>query len=385
MKILKEILKVLVCLAAGIAFGLLIAVVMIMLFADMSFEELAVKFQNVNITDGMVAVVISVVSLAVSFLLSVIIHEGGHLVCGLASGYRFVSFRIFNIVFIRQNDKLAIKHFAVAGTGGQCLLSPPDLPINDIPTGWYNAGGVLANVVVMLAVLPLLWTDCGAVMREIVVVFCVVSLFVILLNGIPMKAGGLGNDAYNMMKLRDDTEGKRGVVMQLRSNALMQNGIRPKDMPAEWFTLPGIIDYSNPLQVSLPIMAASRALDMMEWENAYNCFESIYAHKDEVVALYVKEIECELLFLAMVTGRESRAQELWTPELRKYIEGYKSFMSSKVRILAGVALFIEHDRQKAMKIFEDLRLKADGYLLQGEVKSDIAIMERVFEMSPTGV
>ena len=95
-----------------------------------------------------------------SIFLQVLLHEGGHLVCGLATDYRFVSFRIFNLTFIRKDGKLCIKRFSLAGTGGQCLLTPPERPLEDIPTTLYNLGGVLANLLTaILAFLPLLTVD----------------------------------------------------------------------------------------------------------------------------------------------------------------------------------------------------------------------------------
>ncbi|MDE6105810.1 MAG: hypothetical protein K2F84_01800, partial [Bacteroidales bacterium] len=54
---------------------------------------------------------------------------------------------------------------------------------------------------------------------------------------------------------------------------------------------------------------------------------------------------------------------------------YRKVMSSKERILCGIHLLLEHDRTKAQAIYEAVRQQQDAYLLQGEVKSDVAIME----------
>jgi len=59
--------------------------------------------------------------------LQLIIHEAGHLVFGMRSGYRFSSFRIGSFMWIRENDKIHCKRMSLAGTGGQCLMCPPEL------------------------------------------------------------------------------------------------------------------------------------------------------------------------------------------------------------------------------------------------------------------
>ncbi|MBQ7834326.1 MAG: hypothetical protein IJ385_00940, partial [Ruminiclostridium sp.] len=46
----------------------------------------------------------------------VIIHEGGHLVCGLISGWKYLSFRVGNLTLVKQDGKLKCKKTTVAGT-----------------------------------------------------------------------------------------------------------------------------------------------------------------------------------------------------------------------------------------------------------------------------
>ena len=65
------------------------------------------------------------VCLIAGYMAGIIIHESGHLVTGLRSGYEFISFRIGSITFIKENGKLSRKKFNIAGTGGQCLMMPP--------------------------------------------------------------------------------------------------------------------------------------------------------------------------------------------------------------------------------------------------------------------
>lgn len=359
----------------GVIIGLSIVCICLVCFGDISFGEFIHKLQSLELGETMLAAGVGILSFVVSIAVLVILHEGGHLVCGLLSGYKFVSFRIFNITIIRIDGKIRFKRFAISGTGGQCLLLPPDLPIDKIPTGWYNFGGVFANIVAVVLMMPLFWTTDNPFVKEFAVIFVLSGVMLNLLNGIPMKISGAGNDGYNMIALRKNMLSKRGLVDALRGNALIQNGVRPKDMPDQWFVVPDNIDYHNQLEVSIPMMAASRFLDQMKYADALNEFEELYSHRDEIIPLYVKEITCEMVFLRLVTGDSSGAEELLDEELLKYIETYRKVMSSKERILCAICLFLENDREKANGIYEALRGRQNDYLLQGEVKSDLALME----------
>ncbi len=361
------------CIGAGGMMG-----VRVLVMGD-SFDSLCNKFAEAGALEMTGIFLSAILLLLLSIFLQVILHEGGHLVCGLATGYRFVSFRIFNLTFIRKDGKLCIRRFSIAGTGGQCLLTPPERPLEDIPTVLYNLGGVLANLLTaILAFLPLLTTDgLPYLLKFFLLMFSLTGFLLAGMNGIPMKIGGIGNDADNMRLLLKDSKSKQALVTQLHINALVQEGMRPKDMPAEWFVQTDDINYKDALQVTIALMNASLLLDREEWEAAYDAFEEVMSHQDEVIGLLIKETACELLFTALVTNRTAQAEELYTDELGTYIRQYKDVTSSKQRLLCALALYRDKDAVKAKEIYETVCCRKDKYLMQGEVHSDIALMKSI--------
>lgn len=375
MDTLKTILKLLGGLMIGVGVGLIIGALIVILFTDTTLNEYIGKIKSIEFSESVLVAFVSILAFVFALVVLIPIHELGHLVCGLLTGYRFVSFRIFNFTFIKINGKVKMKKFAIAGTGGQCLLDPPEVPYEKVPMAWYNAGGVLANLVVLLLILPLLFLKLPPLWSTAIFIFFLVDVGIILINGIPMQVGGVGNDAYNMLLLRRSPKSKRGIVTQLRSNAMIQNGVRPKDMPDEWFEVPADVDYKNVFEVTIPLMAASRHIDEMDWEKARNEMETLYSYRDKIMPLYVKEIACELVYLLLISGETARASELLDKDLKKYIATYRKVMSSKERLLCAMALFIDNDRAKALEIYDNLKSRKDNYLLQGEVKSDLALME----------
>lgn len=372
---MKTILKMIVGLLAGGLIGFIIGGLIVVLFTDTTFNEYIHKYYSINFTEGLAVVIVAVVSLIVSLAIIIPVHELGHLICGLLSGYKFVSFRVLNLTFIKIDGRLRIKRFAVAGTGGQCLLTPPDIPIEKIPTGLYNFGGILANIILLLITVPFFFLDLNPFITEALAIFALTDVIMILLNGIPMQAGGVGNDGYNMKLLKKNLLSKQGIINQLKANALIQNGIRPKDMPEVLFFNPEKIDYKNALEVSIPLMYSSRLIDSMKYEEALVLIEDLYSHKNEIMDLYVKEIACELAFLYLRTGKAEKAEPLLDKNLRKYIDIYSKMMSSKERLLVAIALYLDNDKRKASEMYDKFNERKDKYLLQGEVKSDLALIE----------
>lgn len=372
---MKTVLKLIGGLLIGAIIGFIIGGLIVVLFTDTTFSEYIQKYFSLDISEGLGVFLVAIASFIASMCILIPIHELGHLICGLLTGYKFVSFRIFNFTLLKEDCKFRIKKFAVAGTGGQCLLTPPDLPLEQIPTGWYNFGGVLANLILLFITLPFFLMDLNPFVAEALGIFAMTDVIMILLNGIPMQAGGVGNDGYNMKLLKKNLLSKQGIINQLRANAFIQNGVRPKDMPESLFSNPMAINYKNALEVSIPLMYTSRLIDRMEYEEALSEVESLYDHKNEIMPLYVKEIACELAFLYLRTGKTEQAGRLLDKDLRKYIETYRRMMSSKERLLVAMALYLDKDESKARELYELLKARKDEYLLQGEVKSDIAIIE----------
>ena len=100
--------------------------------------------------------------LAAAYFIQMVIHEAGHLVFGLFTGYKFLSFRIGSLMLIKDGEKFSFRRFSIAGTGGQCLMAPPDMTDGRFPFVLYNLGGVIMNLIATAAFF-LLWLPLKAV------------------------------------------------------------------------------------------------------------------------------------------------------------------------------------------------------------------------------
>lgn len=326
-----------------------------------------------------------IVALVIAAYLQIILHEAGHLVCGLLSGYRFVSFRIGSITLLKDgNGKLRFKRFNLAGTGGQCLMAPPEnVPLDQIPTQLYNAGGALVNLLCATVSLLLLIFCDGMPMwlRYFLAATMAIGFVFALLNGIPLKLGGVANDGYNILYLKRDKQAVKGFASQLIINEKLQNGMRLSQMPDEVFDLGGEINFGDPLQANVGLLLISRELDKGNIELAHEQFkELLNNHRKELLPLFSLEAGCELMFTSLATGDKEVAQNTINDKLlMKYITKYAKVMSPKQRALMAKALIFDNDRAKAKRLYNEVIARRDSYLMQGEVESDIELMKRLLD------
>ncbi len=378
---MKQILKLAGALIAGAALGFGISSLFIILTTDLTFNEFIKKFGNVEFLEMGGVILFSFLSFLVAIAVHILFHEGGHLIAGLLTGYRFVSFRIFNFTLLKSEGKFCIKRFKIAGTGGQCLLAPPQKPLEEIDAVWYNAGGFLANLLLSGGALWGFFFAGEPLAKVFLFIFALTGIFFALLNGIPFKVGGMPNDGYNMKMLRHNLESKRALCTQLSVNALVQEGVRPNAMPAEWFTTPkgGDFNWGDPLQLSIRLMEASYIMDCGDMEKSHQMLEEAYLHREKIAPFFINEIVCELIYTSLATGRKEMAIELYTKEIQRYISQHRKVMSSKERVMFAVKLLMEGDPAGAKEIMDSVSYRQDEYLMQGEVKMDLFLMEQLIK------
>jgi len=135
-------------------------------------------------------------------MLQIAAHEAGHLFFGLLSGYTFCSYRIFSFMWQREGEKIRFRRFSLAGTGGQCLMEPPELVDGKIPVVLYNLGGSLMNLIVSAGFL-LLWLSLRQrpFLSTAALICVLIGVAFALINGIPMRMGNVDNDGYNALAL----------------------------------------------------------------------------------------------------------------------------------------------------------------------------------------
>lgn len=88
----------------------------------------------------------TMVILGVSLPLHVVLHELGHLLAGWLSGYEFIMFRLFNLVWIQTDEGLSCRKQHIPGLLGQALMIPPESSGTETPPFLlYHLGGILMN------------------------------------------------------------------------------------------------------------------------------------------------------------------------------------------------------------------------------------------------
>lgn len=329
------------------------------------------------------AILVAFVALIIGAFANIVLHEAGHLVGGLLTGYRFLSYRIFNLTLQKDDSGWHWKKFSISGTAGQCLMCPPHT--DQLPYFWYNVGGVLVNFIIgMVSGALLYFVDLSAISFSLCAMLLGVSIWFLLTNGIPMTPGGVPNDGKNILILWRHPEQRKHFHDMLAVAAEQSLGKRVSEMPSEWFESQPVTKHSTVMELSARNLHYVRLMDELRFEEARTITEELMAVGNSLPMLFQMEVACDQLLLELATrNRIDVVNELWNRKfgggmtLQKYVTSYRKYIPLKCAILFAFELINNQSPESAQQYYDEVKSKQNTYTQPGEARTALAIMEKL--------
>lgn len=325
-----------------------------------------------------------ILSLIIGINIQVILHEAGHLIGGLLSGYRFVSFRIGKYCFIRENNRIRLCYLKIPGTGGQCLMSPPDSSKwSEAPFHLYNLGGVLLNLFTAIVCGGLLVIFTFSIyVKVFLLVNLIIAVCLFLINAIPMEVKGGPNDGYNSKTAFRESAEKERLLSVLYINDLQTQGVRLSEMPAELFDKITLSAKPSLFETTLYLFKLSRDLELNGDLESYSAkLDEILSGWNDGPEVLRKEIVCERLFTAYALRQDPEvAAALYTPEISAYIAKTRKHMISKKRLLYTRELLGLNNQKEAAQILQEAIALKEYYPIRGEYDSEMELIGKIGEL-----
>ena len=291
------------------------------------------------------------VVLLICFYLHIIIHEAGHLIFGLLSGYKFVSFRVGSLILYRTNGKVKVGKYKLAGTGGQCLMAPPDLVNGQIPYCLFNFGGAIMNLFFAFpAMFVLFFYDLSGMLKLCFILWMLVGLGCAAMNGIPMSVGSVDNDGKNALNLGKNPKALYSFWLQLKVNQLQMDGKVLLDMPKEWFERPTNEEMKNPMVAVIGALYCNRKMEEKSYEESSQVIHDILKNASGILPIHYMLLQIDRIFCEIMSGRDEKVlSDFQDKGLQNFVKAMKNYPSI-IRTSYAYALCIEKDEEKAKKI-----------------------------------
>lgn len=307
----------------------------------------------------------------VSMYIQIIIHESGHLIFGLLTKYQFISFRISSFTLVKLDKKLQLKRMYLAGTGGQCLMEPPNLINGKFPYRLYNFGGVLMNLItsIFILILYLFVLNQGYISIILICLFITGFLFA-LINGIPLNLNPVPNDAYNALMISKDLEAGKSFWLQLKINALQVKGIELKDMSSEWFCMPDNKKMKNKMISVIGVFNENREMNLHNFTKVKQLINYLKSDSCHVIGLYENLLILDEIYIDLLEKAEKTdISILNTVNFKKFLVQMKNF-PSVLRTQYAIAMLYQKDTSISNNILSKFNKIALSYPNEAEIKAE---------------
>ena len=304
----------------------------------------------------------------------IIIHEAGHLVMGLLSGYEFLSFRVGSTAWVKTDSGIKRKTMELAGSGGQCIMMPPetDTPENN-PFLLYFAGGGLFNLLTAVICLPLAAVIQNSYAAQPFLIIGLISLYQVIMNLVPMNLQ-LPNDGYNIMLFRRSREQRITLYQNLRIIGLFYRGLTPSEMPESLFTIGDGTGFGD-------MMHATLLIEQHDFAAAEEYLESA-AQSGKLPGYYENECMCEILFCKIMNDApEDEIRAIYGRKLQDFIAGAEKTQISKRRLMYAYQLLFKQNPDAAQKEYHAAQAMRHTYPSAGELRYEYALIEYIRQCS----
>ena len=291
-------------------------------------------------------IILFLITGVIAFVLHIIVHEAGHLFFGLLSGYKFISFRVFDFKIMKdENGKFKIRYERLAGTGGQCLMRAPEYIEGKFKYKLYLLGGVMFNIVfsiIFWLVLPSYYT----------LLFALIGFTLAFLNLIPMGF----NDGMTFYHASKDETTRFILFLQLEYVYYQSIG---KNLLIEQ---PEIVEKINSLEItknnyltdSLEFIKLEGLEYFFDFDTLYTETRKVFLEREDLLPVYKVELMALLVkLISLVNPEDELLEELMND--KTLLARFKQKNPQTKNILATYEWGVKLDDEKAMILIEEAR------------------------------
>lgn len=306
------------------------------------------------------------------------LHELGHLIGGLLSGYGFSSFRLGSFMLLKENGKLRLRRFSIPGTGGQCLMIPPEPVDGKIPFTLYGLGGVIMNTGVTLIAL-ILWAvlEKGTMGSVLLMMAALFGAILALSNGLPVRMGNVDNDGCNVLTLKKHPNAMAHYIHQMQISDYLTKGIRVKDMPADWFAKPELGEMTDSMTATAGVFAANRLMDEHHFAEARDWMEQMLEADTAMTELHSRLTLSDLIFCELIGENRPEKLNCWLDKEQKQFMQVMKKSISILRTEYAIAILMEKDTSKAENILTQFEKQTKHYPCPQDAQSERELLELV--------
>ena len=330
--------------------------------------------------------VATIVLLGISYYLSLacalIVHEFGHLIFGLLTGYTFAAIGFGHHLFLRRDGRMRRFVYKLPGALGFCAMEVPDMKDGSFPFALYLSGGVLCNAFLALVCIFAFVSGIGSGILFFPHAFlfpAFVNAYFAIVSILPIKTKFLNTDGKQLFDLLKHKNMRKSFWACEKISAAQYRGVKFEDIPSEWFT-----ETDDTQSVYAASIRAVRLLALAETDEPKEVCALIEKELSENHALSGTAkglLTCMRIYYESIGERNADTlKNLTTQTQIDFMKRMKN-VPSVIQTEYAYALLVEKDVREASRIKARLEKISKKYPFPAEIDTAKKLITRADEIS----
>ena len=329
---------------------------------------------------------VTIVLLGTSYYLSLacalIVHEFGHLIFGLLTGYTFAAIGFGHHLFLRRDGRVRRFVYKLPGALGFCAMEAPDMKDDSLPFALYLSGGTFGNAFLALACTFAFVSGIGSGILFFPHAFLLpafVNAYFAIVSILPIKTKFLNTDGKQLFDLLKHKNIRKSFWACEKISAAQYRGVKFEDIPSEWFN-----ETDDTQSVYAASIRAVRFLARTETDEPKEVCALIEKELSENHALSGRSkalLICMRIYYESIGERDAGTlKKLITQTQIDFMKRMKN-VPSVIQTEYAYALLVEKDVREASRIKARLEKISKKYPFPAEIDTAKKLIARADEIS----
>jgi len=329
---------------------------------------------------------VTIVLLGTAYCLSiasaVIVHEFGHLIFGLLTGYTFAAIGFGHHLFLRRDGRVRRFVYKLPGASGFCAMEVPDMKDGSFPFALYLSGGALCNAFFALVCIFAFAFGIGSgvlFFPHAFLLFAFVNAYIAIVLILPIKTKLLNTDGKQLFDLLKHKNIRKSFWACEKISAAQYRGVKFEDIPSEWFN-----ETDDTQSVYAASIRAVRFLARTETDEPKEVCALIEKELSENHALSGRSkalLICMRIYYESIGERDAGTlKKLITQTQIDFMKRMKN-VPSVIQGEYAYALLVEKDVREASRIKARLEKISKKYPFPAEIDTAKKLIARADEIS----
>ncbi len=310
---------------------------------------------------------ITCIFMVLSLEISLYITEIGTLIFKLLSGYEFSYIRFYKLLLIKKNGKFYFK-----------IVSPKVLPYItfSVPPAPFNRpklnfclqySGYIANLIFSIFFLFLHLINFGKYYTGMFFWGLTVSNFLFVFLGFILL----------FINKKNKFDYSMWIYLQIYYQAL--NGVRYKNMPPEWFSIPQGNNLNNTVEAVNSVFTLNRMIDEFNFKEAGEIGSYILSQSNALSQNIILIIKMELAFIDIIAGTYTTNIHLYIKNNMNHLLNNSSLAPSSYRLLYAYELLVNNNEPAANRYLYYFDNAIKKYPFLGEAETELELISYIHQ------